>query len=151
MNEPIITLTGRLTHDPELRYIGQGRPVATLQIATNPRIKNQQTGEWDDGEPMYFHATAWGTLAENATETLTKGSPIIATGRLTFHEYTTKNGQTSHSHDIQLDQLGLNTRYALNNKQPQQTSYGTYTAPAGGHNNDPWATQKGTNNEQAPF
>lgn len=154
MNEPTITLTGRLTHDPELRYIGDGKPVATLDIATNPRVKNRQTGEWEDGETMFIQASAWGTLAENATETLSKGSPIIATGRLTIRSYQRKDGSTAHSHDLQIDELGLNLRFTQtpNTSHSSGTSYrGAYTAPTGGSSSDPWATQKGTNNEQAPF
>ena len=35
-NEPIITITGNLTGDPELRYVSSGTPVASFTVASTP-------------------------------------------------------------------------------------------------------------------
>lgn len=44
MSTPV-TLTGRLTADPEMRYSANGKPVARFTVVTSRRVKDQQTGE----------------------------------------------------------------------------------------------------------
>ena len=43
-----VIITGHLTRDPELRVSASGTSIARFGIAVNDRIKNQQTGEWED-------------------------------------------------------------------------------------------------------
>jgi single-strand DNA-binding protein len=45
-----VTLTGRLTKDPELRYSANGKPLVRFSVATSRRVKDQQTGEWSDAD-----------------------------------------------------------------------------------------------------
>ena len=39
MNEPVITIVGNLTSDPELRYTQGGQAVANFTVASTPRVK----------------------------------------------------------------------------------------------------------------
>ena len=36
-NEPIVTIIGNLTGDPELRYVSSGTPVSSFTVASTPR------------------------------------------------------------------------------------------------------------------
>ena len=47
MSTPV-TLRGRLTRDPELRYSASGKPVVKFAVVTSRRFKNQETSEWED-------------------------------------------------------------------------------------------------------
>ena len=88
----IVMLTGRLTHDPELRFTQKGQGVCSFDIAVNKRYKDQTTGEWKD-QTTYVPITVWGPMGEKCKERGKKGSPVHVEGRLKSDEYTDKNGQ----------------------------------------------------------
>lgn len=110
-NEPIITLVGNLTADPELRFLQSGIPVASFTVASTPREKNRQTQEWEDGETLFVRCSAWRDMGENVTNTLTKGSRVIVQGRLQSRSYE-KDGQTRTSLELQVDEVGPSLRWA---------------------------------------
>ena len=125
MNEPQVTIIGNLTAEPELRYIGNGTPVASFTIASTPRNRNQQTNQWEDGEPMFVRCTVWREYAENVTETLTKGTRVIAYGKLTMESFTRKDGTQGTSLNMQVDEIAPSLRYvtATIRKNDQQSTY----------------------------
>lgn len=110
-NEPIITITGNLTSDPDLRYISSGVPVANFTVASTPRTKNTQTGQWEDGEALFLRCSVWREYAENAAESLSKGMRVIVTGRLQARSYE-HEGQRRESLELQVDEVGPALRYA---------------------------------------
>ena len=110
-NEPIVTIIGNLTGDPELRYVSSGTPVASFTVASTPRSLNRQTNQWEDGEAMFVRCSAWKDYAENVTESLAKGMRVIVTGRLTVRSYE-HNGQQCTSIEMQVDEVGPSLRYA---------------------------------------
>lgn len=88
----IVMLTGRLTHDPELRFTKSGQGVCSFDIAVNKRYKDQTTGEWKD-QTSFVPITVWGPMGERCKERGKKGAPVHIEGRLKSEEYTDKNGQ----------------------------------------------------------
>lgn len=72
---------GNLTKDPELKYTNSGRAVSNLRIASSERVRNKDTGEWQDGETVFYDIQAWGNLAENVVNNLRKGDRVVAEGR----------------------------------------------------------------------
>jgi single-strand DNA-binding protein len=74
-----VIMVGNLTSDPELRYTGQGTPVANLRIAVNSKIKSGE--EWKD-ETLFIDVTVWGKQGESCSQYLSKGRQILVEGRL---------------------------------------------------------------------
>ncbi|QEO06670.1 single-stranded DNA-binding protein [Bacillus paralicheniformis] len=62
-------LVGRLTRDPELRYVGDGKPVVSFTLAVNRTFKNQN----GETEADFINCVAWRN-AENIAKFLKKGS-----------------------------------------------------------------------------
>src|SRR5699024_9548569 len=90
---PQITITeATLVADPELRYTGNGTAVASFRVASNSRRKNQQTGQWEDGDTTFLSVSAWEGLGENIAAEFKKGERITITGQLKQREYE-KDGQ----------------------------------------------------------
>lgn len=87
------SVTGNLTKDPDLRYTNSGRPVTSLRIASSERVRDEDTGQWRDGETVFFDVEAWGQLAENICEHLQKGDRIVAEGRWRSNTWEDKDGQ----------------------------------------------------------
>ena len=110
--ETIITVVGNLTADPELRYTQNGLAVANFTIASTPRNFDRATNDWKDGEALFLRASVWREFAEHVAGSLTKGSRVIATGRLKQRSYETKEGEKRTSIELEVDEIGPSLRYA---------------------------------------
>ncbi|KJL37069.1 Single-stranded DNA-binding protein [Microbacterium ginsengisoli] len=111
--ETVITVVGNLTADPELRYTQNGLPVANFTIASTPRTFDRQANEWKDGEALFLRASVWREFAEHVAGSLTKGSRVIATGRLRQRSYQDRDGQTRTAIELEVDEIGPSLRYAV--------------------------------------
>ena len=128
--ETIITVVGNLTADPELRYTQNGLPVANFTIASTPRNYDRQTNEWKDGEALFLRASVWREFAEHVASSLTKGSRVIAQGRLKQRSYETKEGEKRTTIELEVDEIGPSLRYAT--AQVTRSAVGAGGAPMGG-------------------
>ncbi len=76
-----LIIVGNLGKDPEMRYMSNGTPVTSLNVATNRKY----TGS--DGqvvkETTWFRVSVFGKSAETAAQYLKKGSAVLVEGRLT--------------------------------------------------------------------
>jgi single-strand DNA-binding protein len=109
--ETTITVIGNLTSDPELRFTPSGSAVANFTIASTPRTFDSHAREWKDGETLFLRASVWREAAEHAAASLTKGSRVVATGRLKPRTYETKAGEKRTVIEFEVDELGLSLRH----------------------------------------
>lgn len=128
MADSTVTITGTLTRDPELRFTQGGRGVATLGVAVNYRY--QRNNEWVE-EASFFNVTAWGSLGENASGSLTKGMRVIVTGRLQQRSYETQQGEKRSVVEIIADEIGPSLRWAT--AQVERTQRSDSTGGQGGN------------------
>ncbi|MET9083685.1 single-stranded DNA-binding protein [Streptomyces sp. NPDC004237] len=111
--EPIVTITGNLVADPELRFTGQGTPVARFRVASTPRVYDRGTGQWSDGESLFITCTAWRQVAEHVCESLQRGMQVIVQGRLRQRTYTDRDGVKRTVFDLDADDVGLSLRHRI--------------------------------------
>ncbi|MGP1618236.1 single-stranded DNA-binding protein [Peptostreptococcus stomatis] len=85
-----VVLVGRLTKDPELRYIpGSGTPVATFTLAINRDYKNK-----DGSTPVDFiPVEIMGKPAEFVANYITKGRLVGVQGSIRVDRYDTPSGE----------------------------------------------------------
>ena len=121
-----VVLVGNLTDDPELRYTPSGVPVASFTVAVNRRQRDPATGEWKDGETSFIRCNVWRQQAENAAESLTKGTRAIVVGRLRQRSWETPEGQRRSVTEVEVENLGPSLEWATANvtKTSRQTSEG---------------------------
>ena len=110
--ETVITVVGNLTSDPELRYTQNGLAVANFTIASTPRSFDRASNDWKDGDALFLRASVWREFAEHVAGSLTKGSRVVATGRLKQRSYETKEGEKRTSIELEVDEIGPSLRYA---------------------------------------
>lgn len=110
--EASATIVGNTTRDAELRYTSSGRAVCSFGVAVGSRRRNPQTQEWEDGDTSFFDVTAWGTLAENAAESLTKGMRVVVTGRLQQRSWENAEGEKRSKVEVVADDIGPSVRWA---------------------------------------
>jgi single-strand DNA-binding protein len=110
--DTVITVIGNLTSDPELRWTPSGAAVANFTIASTPRTLDRQTQEWKDGDPLFLRCSVWRQAAENVAESLTRGSRVMAQGRLKQRSFETKEGENRTVIELEVDEIGPSLRYA---------------------------------------
>jgi single-strand DNA-binding protein len=136
--ETIITVVGNLTADPELRYTQSGLAVANFTIASTPRSFDRASNDWKDGEALFLRASCWREFAEHVAGSLTKGSRVIATGRLKQRSYETKEGEKRTAIELEIDEIGPSLRYATA-QVTRASSGGGASRPQGAVAEEPWA------------
>ena len=163
--ETIITVVGNLTADPELRYTQNGLPVANFTIASTPRNYDRQTNEWKDGDALFLRASVWREFAEHVAGSLSKGSRVIATGRLKQRNYQDREGNNRTSIELEVDEIGPSLRYATaqvtraasgsggGGQRPQvnEEPWSTPGSNAAGGGNDGWSAPGASYGEETPF
>ena len=96
-----ITITGRMTRDPELRATQNGISVTSFSIANQRNYKNGN-GERDTD---FFDVVAWRATAEFVTKYFVKGSHVTVDGRLETRTFTDKQGNERKTVEIIADNV----------------------------------------------
>jgi single-strand DNA-binding protein len=140
--ETVITVVGNLTADPELRFTPSGAAVANFTVASTPRTFDRQTQEWKDGDTLFLRCSIWRDAAENVTESLLRGTRVIATGRLRQRSFENKEGQKVTVVELEVDEIGPSLRYAQAkvNRTTRASADSSPRRPAGRGADDPWST-----------
>lgn len=103
-----ITIAGNLTYDPELRQTQQGKAVVNITVAVNPRVYDQDTKEWKDGEAIFWKCSAFQNVAEHIAHSLKKGNRVIIHGTVKPNTWTDKATNLQRTDNIiMIDEIGL--------------------------------------------
>src|SRR3974377_2121111 len=86
-----VTLVGNITRDPELRFTNTGQATTSFGLAVNRRWQNRQTQEWEEAT-SFIDVVCWREMAENVSESVTRGARMIVTGRLEQRSWETPEG-----------------------------------------------------------
>ena len=162
-----ITIAGNLVDDPELRFTPAGQPVARFRVASTPRFRDNNTGEWKDGDSLFLTCNVWRQAAENVAESLTRGMRVIVQGRLRQRSYETKEGEKRTVYEVEVDDVGPSLRNAsakvnrvarsggdggYGGGQRGQGGQGGRSGGYGGGDPDPWASDgSGGFSDEPPF
>ena len=122
MANPIITIVGRVGSEPE----AVGSNGLRFRVATNDRVKNDTTGEWEDKNTSWWTVKAWRTLAEQSKSVIKKGMEVIIVGKIYEESWTDKEGTKRTSYEINADSISV-TAYTLSkDKAPNNTDFPSY-------------------------
>jgi single-strand DNA-binding protein len=111
MNGNSVTVVGNVTRDPELRFTPSGQATATFGLAVNRIWNDRQTNERKEAV-SFFDIVCWREMAENASESLTKGTRVLVTGRLEQRSWETPDGEKRSKIEIVADEIGPSLRWA---------------------------------------
>ena len=98
-----VTLVGRLTKNPELRYTPNNQAVATFSLAVNRNFKNQN----GDREADFINCVIWRQQAENLANWAKKGALIGITGRIQTRSYENQQGQRVYVTEVVVETFQL--------------------------------------------
>ena len=154
---PQVTIVGTITADVELRFTSSGVAVASFTIAANDRKFDRDSGSWKDGDATFLRCTLWRQAAENAAESLTRGTRVLATGSLRQRSFETKDGDKRTVFEMDVDEVGPSVKWATVkvNKADRPNSGGGFGGGAKSDAaDDPWGqapSHVGPGADEPPF
>lgn len=83
-----VILVGRAGKDPEIRTLNDGKKVASFTLATNDYTKDAE----GNNKVQWHNVTLWEGLAKIAEDHLKKGAELYIEGRISYEQYTNKEG-----------------------------------------------------------
>ncbi|UDM72419.1 single-stranded DNA-binding protein [Vagococcus fluvialis] len=98
-----VTLVGRLTRDPELRFTSNGTATANFNLAVNRNFTNQ-SGE---READFVNCVIWRKPAEGLANYAKKGTLIGLVGRIQTRNYENQKGQKVYVTEVVCDNFQL--------------------------------------------
>ena len=124
-----ITIMGRLTRDPELRYTQSQTPVASFTLAVD-----RDFGSRDGGEKQtdFIDCVAWRQTAEFVSKYFQKGSMAVVSGRLQIRDWTDREGGKRRSAEVVVDNIYFGEsrrRDSSEGSYDSRSSYSSYEAP----------------------
>ncbi|HEX5120463.1 MAG TPA: single-stranded DNA-binding protein [Pseudonocardiaceae bacterium] len=135
--ETTLTVIGNLTAEPDLKFTPSGAAVANFTVASTPRTFDRQTDKWTDGQPLFLRCNAWRDLAEHISESLTKGTRVVVTGRLRTRSYEVGEGEATQRRyvtELEVDEIGPSLRWATATVAKATRTSTSANTPG----NDPW-------------
>jgi len=138
-----VTLIGRLTKDPELRYTPSGVAVTQFTLAVNRTFTNQQGQKETD----FLNIVTWRQLAETCANYLRKGRLTAVEGRIQVRHYDNNEGRRVYVTEVIAD----NVRFleSSNSGGGQREDSGGYAASSGNRSSNTGYTRN--NDNQDPF
>lgn len=101
-----VILVGHLGRDAESATTASGVAVARFSLATSTRVKNSQSGTWDD-RTEWHRVVLFGRQAESLRDYLRKGTMIGIDGRLQTRSWEDKDGQKRYTTEVVADRVEL--------------------------------------------
>ena len=129
------TATGNIGQEPEIKYSQGGTAFLNLSIAVTPRRFNKQTSQWENkGDDAWLRATFFNDQAEKLGEILHKGMQISVSGTLMRREWTSQDGRTGESWELDNARfLGIVPKPQNASQASQDRFSGPQTQNAGAH------------------
>lgn len=106
-----ITIVGNMAREPELRFTPSGQANIRFGVAVNRRWQDKQSGDWQEAV-SFFDVVCWRELAENVSESLSKGARVVVTGRLEQRSYERDDGEKRSVVEIVADDVAPSLRWA---------------------------------------
>ena len=141
-----VVLIGRLTRDPELRYIpGSGTAVSTFSLAVDKGLSREKRQEMESkNQPTadFIRIVVWGKMGENCANYLAKGRLVGVQGRIQTGSYDDKDGKKVYTTEVVANNVEF-LEWGDSNKSPDtNTSSSDFGGVEGFHP---------TNNDDIPF
>ena len=117
-----VTLIGRLTKDPDLRFTpGAGTAVTTFTLAVNRKFKREGQPDAD-----FIQVVVWGKMAEATANYMTKGRQIGISGRIETRSYEAKDGTRRYVTEVIAEDVEFlgNKKASENDGQVENQNFG---------------------------
>ncbi len=98
-----VSLSGRITHEIDLKYTPKGTPVVRFALAVDRAYKDD-TGNWQNST-SFIDVVAWSKWAESLSNNAHKGSAVMVDGRIEARTYVDSNGNNRKAVEVVADYI----------------------------------------------
>ena len=109
-NDTRISVSGFLGNDPDVYENEDGKQALVFSIGVTARRWSREENRMEDGETMWYSVRAYDTLAQNAAESLKKGTPVLVRGRLATRAWKDESGMEHTRHVIIAENIGIDLK-----------------------------------------
>ena len=144
----VITITGGLPRDAELRFTPSGNAVTNFTVAQSDRKYNEQSQQWEDVRNLYLDVTIWNDTRQNnpvpwaeLASTLRKGDRVAVSGKLHTRKWQDKQGNNRSQIEFLANAfyvIGTQLDVPQSSQQPPQPSGQWGNQPAQQHQGATW-------------
>lgn len=113
-----VILIGRLTREPEMKYMENGTALCGFGLAINRRY-NGNDGERKE-EVCFVDCRAFSRQAEIIGDYVHKGSPLLVEGRLSFYSWEDEGGQKHNKLSVIAERVQLMGRKESDEDTPPE-------------------------------
>lgn len=115
-----ITIMGRLTRDPELRYTQSNKPVTSFPLAVDRDRQGEGQKQTD-----FIDCVAWNKTGEFVSKYFQKGSMAVVSGRLQLRDWTDNEGNKRRNAEVVVENIYFGeAKRGNSNEAPAPASYG---------------------------
>lgn len=106
MLETVVTIAGHVCNDVVYRVTSSGAGLCTFRLASTPRRFDRASESWVDGPTSFYTVTCWRGLGENVAASVSKGQPVLVTGRLRVRDWSTPEGRSGTNVELDATTVG---------------------------------------------
>lgn len=106
MLDTVVTVTGHVCTDAVYRVTSSGAGLCSFRLASTPRRFDRASESWVDGPTSFYTVKCWRGLGENVAASVSKGQPVVVTGRQRVREWTTPEGRSGVSVELEAIAVG---------------------------------------------
>ena len=117
-----VILVGNLGKDPEIRRTQDGRPIASLSVATSETWRDKATGERKEKTEWHRVVIFSEGLAKVAEQYLKKGAKVYIEGQLQTRKWTDQSGAEKYTTEVVLQ--GFNSNLTMLDGRGGSSSFG---------------------------
>lgn len=100
-----VVLMGNLTRDPETRSISNGQTVTNFSLAVSRSWKGQDGQQQE--QTSFINCVAWGKAGEIIAQYVSKGNPLLVSGRLDQRSYDDKDGNKRQAVEVNVEDFNF--------------------------------------------
>lgn len=116
-----VRLIGRLGADPNIRQTSNGKPVASLRVATWECFWNEQKHDYETISEWHS-VVAWGDQVNNRIAKLKKGNLVLVEGKLRTRKWQDQNGVEKYTTEVVGNVRGMPKADGKTGNQPENAA-----------------------------
>lgn len=114
-----VILMGRLTKDPELKYLANGTAKCSFALAVDRRFNKPGEEKKSD----FFNIVAWKNQAEFCSKYFAKGQKVVVVGSLQNRSWDGTDGKKQHLTEVVTDECYFAESKKADRPLSQSTDY----------------------------
>lgn len=108
-----LTITGTVVADPQISGRADNPDRVVIRVISNKRWYDNAQDKWVDGDPYAINVVCWRKLARGVANTIHKGDPVVAIGRMSERSFDGADGHRRWRTELVADVVAVDLRHGI--------------------------------------